>query len=166
MVGSSESLSDTAAVSQTDRAVNAAGLEPLVKCSDRHRLTLELACFSSCHSQSNRIERCWGMLENQRNGALLDSIETARHWACTTTGRGVQPLVQLLDRVHDTAICSSKSAFRPIARRLMRSAKLPKWSLVIHPQLPGNHSPRTAKKPRSMSGDRHDLQLYGGQAGV
>ena len=50
------------------------------------------------------------------------------------TWRGVTPIVHLFDRVYETGVRLTPSAFRPIARRLQRSATLPKSSLVITPE--------------------------------
>ncbi len=105
-----------------------------VEFSDRHHLTLELAYYPPYHSQYNRIERCWGILENHWNGALLNTVETALRWARTMTWRGVAPLVQLLDRVYDTGVRLTKRWFQPIAQRLLRSPTLPQWSLTILPR--------------------------------
>ena len=105
----------------------------LVAFSDRTRLTLELAYYPPYHSKSNRIERCWGILENHWNGTLLSTIATTLEWAKTMTWRGVRPMVHLLDRVYQTGVKLTKAAFRPVAARLERSVTLPKWSLVIHP---------------------------------
>jgi hypothetical protein len=108
-------------------------MKRLVEFSDRHQLTLELAYYPPYHSKYNRIERCWGILENHWNGTLLATIETALAWAKTMTWRGVYPIVHLLDCVYETGVRLTKSAFRPIAARLERSAALPKWSIIIHP---------------------------------
>jgi hypothetical protein len=108
-------------------------MKRLVEFSDRTKLTLELAYYPPYHSKYNRIERCWGILENHWNGALLNSIETTLAWAKTMTWCGVSPIVHLLDRVYETGVRLTKSAFRPIASRLQRSAELPKWSVVIQP---------------------------------
>jgi len=108
-------------------------MKRLVEFSDRHQLTLELAYYPPYHSKYNRIERCWGSLENHWNGSLLANIDTALQWAKTMTWRGVSPMVHLLDRVYATGVRLTKSAFRPIAARLRRSATLPKWSVVIQP---------------------------------
>ena len=105
----------------------------LVAFSDRHRLTVELAYYPPYHSKYNRIERCWGILENHWNGALLATIATTLEWAKTMTWRGVRPIVHLMDRVFETGVRLTKAAFRPVAARLERSELLPKWSLVIHP---------------------------------
>lgn len=108
-------------------------MKRLVDFSDRHKLTLELAYYPPYHSKYNPVERCWGILENHWNGTLLDSVETTLAWAGSMTWRGVAPIVQLLDRVYETGVRLTKSAFRPIAARLQRSATLPKWSIVIQP---------------------------------
>lgn len=108
-------------------------MKRLVEFSDRAQLALELAYYPPYHSKYNPIERCWGILENHWNGALLNSIDAALGWARTMTWRGVRPLVHVLDGVYETGVRISKSAFRPIAARLARSATLPKWSVVIQP---------------------------------
>lgn len=109
-------------------------MKRLVEFSDRHQLTLELAYYPPYHSKYNRIERCWGVLENHWNGALLNTVETALQWAQTMTWRGVAPLLHLLDRTYDTGVRLTKQLFRPIAERLLRSSTLPKWSLTIPPR--------------------------------
>ena len=105
----------------------------LVGFADRNRLTLELAYYPPYHSKYNRIERCWGILENHWNGSLLSSIATTLEWAKTMTWRGVRPIVHLMDRIYQTGVKLTKAAFRPVAERLERSETLPKWSLVIQP---------------------------------
>jgi hypothetical protein len=105
----------------------------LVEFSDRHRLTLELAYYPPYHSKYNLVERCWGILENHWNGALLNTVQAALAWTQTMTWRGVAPLVHLLDRVYETGVRLTPRLFRPIAARLQRSTTLPKWNLVIQP---------------------------------
>lgn len=108
-------------------------MKRLVEFSDKNQLTLELAYYPPYHSKYNRIERCWGILENHWNATLLRSIKTTLAWAGTMTWRGVSPIVHLLDRVYETGIRLTKSAFRPFADRLERSLTIPKWSLLIQP---------------------------------
>jgi len=108
-------------------------MKRLVEFSDRHDLMLELAYYPPYHSKYNRIERCWGVLENHWNGALLNSIDTTIGWAKTMTWRGNSPNVHLLPGVYETGVRLNPTTYRPIAARLQRSPTLPKWSLVIHP---------------------------------
>jgi len=109
-------------------------MKRLVEFSDQHQVTLELACHPPYHSKYNPVERCWGILENHWKGTLLTSVKIALKWAQTKTWRGLTPLVHLLDRVYETGVRLLPRLFRPIAARLERSASLPKWSLVIHPE--------------------------------
>lgn len=110
-------------------------MKRLVEFADQQRLTLELAYYPPYHSKYNLIERCWGILENHWNGTLLTTTEIALAWAKTMTWRGVAPIVQLLNGVYETGVRLTPRLFLPIARRLERSATLPKWSLVIHPHV-------------------------------
>jgi transposase len=110
-------------------------MKRLVDFSDRHQLAVELAYYPPYHSKYNPVERCWGILENHWNGALLNTVEAAVAWAKTMTWHGIRPLVHCLDRAYSTGVTMTKAAFRPIAARLLRSTTLPKWSLTILPQL-------------------------------
>lgn len=110
-------------------------MKRLVEFSDLDQLTLELAYYPPYHSKYNRIERCWGILENHWNGTLLTSTETTLAWAQSMTWKGIHPTVHILDRSYPTGIRLTKAAFRPIAARLERSETIPKWSLTIRPQI-------------------------------
>jgi Rhodopirellula transposase DDE domain len=109
-------------------------MKRLVEFADQWDLTLELAYYPPYHSKYNPIERCWGILENHWNGALLSSISTALYWAGTMTWCGLAPTVSLLPHDYPSGIRIAPRLFAPIAARLQRSPTLPKWSLVIHPQ--------------------------------
>jgi transposase len=49
----------------------------LIDFGRRYGLTLQLAYYPPYHSKYNAIERCWGILEQHWNGALLESVATA-----------------------------------------------------------------------------------------
>jgi hypothetical protein len=108
----------------------------LVGFVDRTGLEVELVYLPPYHSKYNVIERCWGILENHWNGALLDSVDTTLRWAGTMTWRGVRPIVHLIEQAYERGVRLTKAAFRPIAERLRRSAseQLKKWSLTISPK--------------------------------
>ncbi len=108
-------------------------MKRLVDCVDRHRITVELVYLPPYHSKYNPIERCWGILERHWNGALLHSVEQALRWAATMTWRTIAPLIREITTTYERGGRLTKAAFRPIAKRLSRSATLPKWSLTIQP---------------------------------
>lgn len=109
-------------------------MKRMVDFSDRHQLPVELAYYPPYHSKYNPIERCWGILENHWNGALLSSIPTALAWAKSMTWRGLSPIVRLLEGVYDTGVRIKKAAYRSIAARLLRPATIGKWSVCIEPK--------------------------------
>lgn len=57
--------------------------------------TVRLAYYPPYHSKYNPIERCWGILENPWNGALLASIDAVLQFATTMTWKGKCPVVEL-----------------------------------------------------------------------
>jgi hypothetical protein len=79
-------------------------MKRLVEFSDRRQLTLEPAYYPPYHSKYNPVERCWGILENHRNGALSSSVENALEWAKTMTWRVMSPIVHLAGRVYQTGV--------------------------------------------------------------
>lgn len=108
-------------------------MKRLVEFSDQQGLEIELVYLPPYHSKYNPIERCWGVLEEHWNGALLSSIIVALNWAGSMTWRGAQPIVRQIRGVYERGVRLTPNAFRPIAARLNRSDRLPKWSLVIIP---------------------------------
>lgn len=108
-------------------------MKRMVEFADASGLEVELAYLPPYHSKYNPIERCWGVLERHWNGTLLTTIDAALEWASTMTWRGLRPLIHRLKDVYERGVRLTRSAFRPIARRLNRSKTLPKWSVVISP---------------------------------
>lgn len=109
-------------------------LKRLVEFADATRLEIELAYFPPYHSKYNPIERCWGILEQHWNGAILDSIEAALQWARTMTWRGLSPFVHYLPTTYQRGVKLTRQALKPTLQRLKRHIDLPKWSLNIQPQ--------------------------------
>ena len=105
----------------------------LVEFADVSNLEIELVYFPPYHSKYNPIERWWGILEQHWNGPLLTSIDLALNWAATMTWRGLPPIVRRIEGIYERGVRLTRSAFRPIAERLIRSENLPKWSLIINP---------------------------------
>ena len=57
----------------------------LIEFSDKHNLMIELVYYPPYHSKYNRIERCWGVLEQHWNGTQLTTLEMAFAWAKSMT---------------------------------------------------------------------------------
>ena len=52
----------------------------LIEFSDKHNLMIELVYYPPYRSKYNRIERCWGVLEQLWNGMQLSTLEIAFAW--------------------------------------------------------------------------------------
>lgn len=60
-------------------------IKRMVELSQAIGLKIRLIYYPPYHSKYNPIERCWAALENYWNGAILDSVEAALHWAANMT---------------------------------------------------------------------------------
>lgn len=109
-------------------------MKRMVECADRHALEVVLVSYPPYHSKYNPIERCWGILEEHWNGALLDTVDTVLQWARTMTWKAVRPIVQLLDKAYANGVRVTKKAFQKIEERLERHVSLPKYCVRIQPQ--------------------------------
>src|SRR5712671_1134661 len=79
-------------------------MQRLVEFAQRFHLSIRLAYYPPYHSKYNPIERCWGILEQHWNGALLDDIPTALRFAQTMTWHGKNPLVELISKTYQKGV--------------------------------------------------------------
>lgn len=105
----------------------------LVSFVDQHGITVRLAYYPPYHSKYNPIERCWGILENHWNGALLDSLTTVLQFARTMTWKGIHPVVELVTTTYQTGVKLSKEAMELVESHLTRADSLGKWFIDIVP---------------------------------
>jgi hypothetical protein len=107
-------------------------LKRMVDFADSTGKTIQLLYFPPYHSKYNPIERCWGILEQHWNGALLTDVETMLAWAQSMTWKGIHP-IELSHQTYDKGISLTKKAMRQIEKRLERDPLLPKWDILIRP---------------------------------
>jgi hypothetical protein len=109
-------------------------IKRMVEFSRTTHLKIHLVYYPPYHSKYNPIERCWAALENYWNGAILNSIEAAIHWATNMTWKGIAPIVHLLHTLYDKGIKvplpELEASYLPFWQR---SEPLPKWDITIHP---------------------------------
>jgi hypothetical protein len=106
----------------------------MVEFADKFGVEIELVYYPPYHSKYNPIERCWGILEQHWNGALLSRVEVVLNWAETMTWKGSQPTVHLVEGEYERGRRVGEEEMKPYEARLQRSATLPKWSVIIAPQ--------------------------------
>ncbi len=108
-------------------------MQRLLEFVAQYGITVRLAYYPPYHSKYNPIERCWGILENHWNGALLDSIETVLQFATTMTWKGRHPSVELVTTAYQTGVKLSKEAMARVETQLTRADALGKWFIDIVP---------------------------------
>ena len=108
-------------------------LHRMVQFVDEHEIAVRLAYFPPYHSKYNPVERCWGILEQHWNGALLDGLDVVLGYAKTMTWKGKHPAVDLVTKVYKTGVSLSKKAMKVVEARLERLADLPAYFLDIRP---------------------------------
>ncbi len=108
-------------------------LKRMVDFTDQIQKSIQLLYFPPYHSKYNPIERCWGILEQHWNGALLSQVDTMLAWARSMTWKGIKPIVHLTQKVYHKGISLTKKAMEEIELRLLRNPHLPKWDILIRP---------------------------------
>ena len=105
----------------------------MVEFADWTGKSIQLLYFPPYHSKYNPIERCWGILEQHWNGAILRNVETMLAWAQSMTWKGLKPIVNLSQEIYQKGISLTKKVMKEIERRLERNPNLPKWDILIRP---------------------------------
>ena len=108
-------------------------IKRMVQFVDTTKLSVHLIYYPPYHSKYNPIERCWAVLENYWNGAILSSVEAALQWASNMTWNGFEPVVHLVEGIYEKNITVPKEELEPYEQQWQRSEDLPKWDVVIVP---------------------------------
>lgn len=105
----------------------------LVAFAQRCGLTIRLAYYPPYHSKYNPVERCWGILEQHWNGALLDSVEAVTRFTESMTWQGQHPVVAVVTTPYQTGVRLTKAAMAEVETHLQRLPGLEKWFVDIMP---------------------------------
>jgi transposase len=108
-------------------------LKRMVEFAAQTGKSIQLLYFPPYHSKYNPIERCWGILEQHWNGAILTDVETLLAWAQSMTWKGLNPLVNLNRKIYKKGISVNKKTMKEIEMSLERNPLLPKWDILIRP---------------------------------
>jgi len=111
-------------------------MQRLVDVVQRYRVNIRVAYYPPYHSQSNPIERCWGILETHWNGTLLDSIEAVLQFARTMTWKGPHPVVALVTTTDQTGVKLTAEAMDLVEAQSKRLPLLGQWFVDIGPAPP------------------------------
>ena len=105
----------------------------MIEFVDKHNLILELVYYPPYHSKYNRIERCWGVLEQHWNGTQLLTLDKAVEWAKTMTWNALSPIVCVATKLYSNGVKLTKKAFAKLASRFQRTVDVERWSVRIVP---------------------------------
>ena len=108
-------------------------IKRMVEFSHHSNLRIRLVYYPPYHSKYNPIERCWAVLENYWNGAILDSVSTAIAWAENMTWKGVKPIVELVEKTYEKGIVPTVEELTISKEFWKPSPKLPSWDVTIVP---------------------------------
>jgi transposase len=103
----------------------------IIEFVQQYQISIRLAYYPPYHSKYNPVERCWGILENHWNGALLDSIDTVLQFATSMTWKGAHPVVEVVTTTYQTGVKLTKEAMEAVEAQLTRLPELAKWFVDI-----------------------------------
>src|SRR5438874_11918061 len=81
-------------------------------------ITVRLVYYPPYHSKYNPIERCWGILENHWNGAILDTVAAVLNYTASMTWNGIHPVVDVVTTIYQTGVRLSQAAMAAIEAQL------------------------------------------------
>lgn len=108
-------------------------IQRMVELAHKTHLKIRLIYYPPYHSKYNPIERCWAVLENYWNGAILDSIDAALTWASNMTWKGISPTVHLVEGIYEKGVKAGASELEQLLPFWERSETLPKWDVTVFP---------------------------------
>ena len=106
-------------------------IKRIVDFAQQNQVNVRLVYYPPYPSKYNPVERTWAVLEHHWNGALLDSVDTALHFAQTMTRRGKHPVVQLVTGIYQTGVKLTKDVMAVYETMIKRLAGLEKWFVDI-----------------------------------
>ncbi len=99
--------------------------------AQQNSIDIHLVYYPPYHSKYNPVERCWGVLENHWNGAILNSVDAVLGWIKTMTWKGNAPMVHFLNKAYEKGITLTKQEMKAVNERIRRSTTLPRWDLAV-----------------------------------
>jgi hypothetical protein len=103
----------------------------LVDVVQSYRLHVRSASYPPYQSQSNPVERGWGILEHHGNGSWLDALEAGLGFARTMTWKGTHPVVELVPPTYQPGGTLTKEAMDRGEAQLKRLSPLGKWFVAL-----------------------------------
>lgn len=108
-------------------------LDRLVPFAQTDGVPVRFASDPPSHSKDTPIERCWGMLEHQWNGTLLDPSDPVVRFAATLPWKGLRPLVDRVTTPDAPGVKLTQEALARLETEVVRLPQLEQWVVDIVP---------------------------------
>jgi len=95
--------------------------------AQQYGLRRRLTYYPPYHRKYYAIERCWGILENHRDGSLLDTCDAVIQFARTMTWKGNRPVVSLVTTTYASGVRLTKDAMEALESQITHLRGLEKW---------------------------------------
>jgi hypothetical protein len=111
-------------------------IKRIVAFAQKINLPIQLVYYPPYHSKYNPIERVWAALENYWKPLILDTVEHTLKIAQKMAYKGINPIVQFIDKVYQKGVKVAFKEFKELENFVIRNPILPLWDVLILP----NHS--------------------------
>lgn len=108
-------------------------LQRMVAFSQTIGIPIQLVYYPPYHSKYNKIERFWAALEHYWKPLILDTIDHTINIAKKVTWKGMNPIVNFIDRVYEKGVKVSPEVFKELEKFIIRNPDLKKWDVLINP---------------------------------
>ena len=108
-------------------------LQRLVAFAQKIGIPIRLVYYPPYHSKYNTVERFWAALEQYWKPLILDTIEHTIDIAKQVTWKGLNPIVNFLDRTYEKGVKVSSEVFKELEKFIVRNPDLKKWDILINP---------------------------------
>lgn len=108
-------------------------IKRIVAFAQKIKLPIQLVYYPPYHSKYNPIERVWAALENYWKPIILDTVENTLKVAQKMAYNGINPIVNLIDKVYHKGIKVADKEFKELENFVKRNPELPLWDVYISP---------------------------------
>ena len=111
-------------------------MKRLVDLAISKKIIIHLAYYPPYHSKYNPIEHVFWTLEQYWNWIILDSIEKTIKVVKNMIYGWKKPVsVQIINKIYEKWVTIKKNLRKNYENFLIKSEKLPKWDVIINPNL-------------------------------
>jgi hypothetical protein len=112
-------------------------MDRMVSFAKNINMPIQMVYYPPYHSKYNPVERAWAALENYWKPLILDSVDNAIKIAGQMTWKGMNPIINFIDKIYPTGVTLSSDDFNELQPFIYRNPLLLKWDVRILNTLDG-----------------------------